>query len=184
MSKVNLKPAPMVYPLPAVLVSCGGNEKDYNLITIAWTGTICSDPPMCYISVRHERHSYALIKKYGDFVINLTTEKLLHATDYCGIHSGKDVKKFDLTGLTPVKADLVNAPLVKESPVNIECKVKEIKVLGSHDMFIADIVAIHTDETSECNGRISYVAASPVCCIQGKYYSIGSLLGPYGFTGR
>lgn len=136
MSKLLWKPGTMIYPLPAVMVSCGSEPAEYNLITISWTGTINTDPAMCYISVRPSRHSYNIIKKNGEFVINLTTKPLVFAADWCGVKSGKDHNKFEEMGLTPVPASRVKAPLLKESPVNIECIVKEIKELGSHHMFI------------------------------------------------
>ena len=146
MSKISWKPGTMIYPLPAIMVSCGSTEEEFNIITIAWTGTICSNPPMCYISVRPNRHSYEIIKKNMEFVINLTTEDLVFATDWCGVKSGKDFNKFKEMNLTPQKAQIVKAPLIAESPVNIECVVKEIKQLGSHDMFIAEVVAINADD--------------------------------------
>jgi len=120
----------MIYPLPAVMVSCGATKEEYNIITVAWTGTICTDPAMCYISLRPERHSYGIIKKNGEYVINLTTSDLAFATDWCGVKSGRDIDKFKKTGLTPIPATVVSAPLIKESPINIECIVKEIKELG------------------------------------------------------
>ena len=146
MSKVAFKPGNLLYPLPAVMVSCGDNPDNYNIITVAWTGTLCSDPPMCYISVRKERHSHKLIADSGEFVINLTTRQLAYATDWCGVKSGRDVRKFAAVGLTPEPAQIVKAPLIAESPLNIECKVREVKELGSHDMFIADVVAINADD--------------------------------------
>ena len=135
--KQNWKPGTLIYPLPALLISCGNTEENYNLLTVSWAGTLCTNPPMCYISVRPERHSYPIIKETGEFVINLTTEALAYATDWCGVKSGKDFQKFKEMKLTPVAGAVVKAPLVKESPLNIECKVKEIVPLGSHDMFIA-----------------------------------------------
>ena len=137
------KAGTMIYPLPAVLVSCGDISSEYNIITIAWTGIISTEPPMCYISVRPQRYSYGLIKKSGEFVINLTTRKLAYATDWCGVRSGKDYDKFREMKLTPKPAKIVSAPLIGESPVNLECRVKEIKEMGSHHMFIADILNVH-----------------------------------------
>ena len=142
MSKINFKPGNMIYPLPAVMVSCGDIETESNILTVAWTGTICTNPPMAYISVRPERYSYDMIKKSGEFVINLTTEQLIKATDFCGVRSGRDVDKWLKCNLTKEKADTVKCPLIAESPVNIECKVTEIKELGSHHMFIADVTDI------------------------------------------
>lgn len=129
----------MIYPLPAVLVSCGETPEEYNMLTVAWTGTICSDPAMCYISVRPERHSYEIIKRTGEFVINLTTESLARATDWCGVRSGKDYDKWKQMGLTPAPAAVVKAPIIEQSPVSIECRVKQIIPLGTHDMFIAEV---------------------------------------------
>ena len=144
--KQDWKPGTMIYPLPAVLVSCGSSPEEYNLITVAWTGTLCTNPPMCYISVRPERHSYDIIKRNMEFVINLTTEEMAYATDWCGVRSGKDYNKFDEMHLTPGKAKAVSAPIVEESPLCIECRVKEIVSLGSHDMFIADVLNVKADE--------------------------------------
>ncbi len=144
--KHNWKPGTMIYPLPAVLVSCGATPEEYNLFTVAWTGTICTNPPMCYISVRPERHSYPIIRKNMEFVINLTTEQLAYATDWCGVRSGKDYNKFEEMHLTPGKAEIVKAPTVEEAPVCIECRVKEIVSLGSHDMFIAEVVNVQADD--------------------------------------
>lgn len=135
--KEDWKPGTMIYPLPAVLVSCGSTPEEYNILTIAWTGTICTNPPMCYISVRPERHSYDIIKRNMEFVINLTTKDMARATDWCGVRSGKDYNKFEEMHLTPGKSTVVSAPLIEESPLCIECRVKEIMALGSHDMFIA-----------------------------------------------
>ncbi|MBR5334528.1 MAG: flavin reductase family protein, partial [Alistipes sp.] len=144
--KQSWKPGTMIYPLPAVLVSVGENEEEYNLFTVAWTGTVCTNPPMCYISVRPERHSYDILKRTGEFVINLTTSRLARATDWCGVRSGRDYDKFKEMGLTPVAAAQVKAPVVKESPVAIECRVKQVIPLGSHDMFIAEVVNVLVDE--------------------------------------
>ena len=140
MGKQNFKPGNMLYPLPAVLVSVADKQGNSNLLTVAWTGTICSDPPMVSISVRPERYSYHMIEETGEFVINLTTKRLCFATDFCGVRSGKDIDKWKAAKLTRVPADIVAAPLVKESPVNIECRVIEKKELGSHHMFIAEVV--------------------------------------------
>ena len=139
------KPGTMIYPLPAVMISCGETEEEYNILTVSWVGTICTNPPMCYISVRPERHSYEIIKRTGEFVINLTNEELAYATDWCGVKSGKNVNKFNEMKLTPVKGEMVNAPLIKESPLCIECRVKEIIPLGSHDMFISEVINVQAD---------------------------------------
>jgi len=184
MSKLLWKPGTMIYPLPAVMVTCGSGPEEYNIITISWTGTLCTDPPMCYISVRPIRHSYEIIKKNREFVINLTTKDLAFATDWCGVRSGKDHDKFMETGLTPVKASVVNAPMIEESPVNIECIVKEIKELGSHHMFISEVVAVNASQKyfDNSTGVFRLVEANPLCYIHGKYYESGSYLGKFGFS--
>ena len=148
MAKQTWKPGNMVYPLPAVLVSVADKNGKDNLITVAWVGTVCTNPPMVSISVRPERYSYQMLRESGEFVINLTTEALAFATDYCGVRSGRDVDKFQVTGLTREKADFVKAPMVAESPVSIECRVKEVLELGSHHMFLADVLAVHAEEAS------------------------------------
>jgi len=184
MSKIQWKPGTMVYPLPAVMVSCGSNEEEYNIITIAWTGTICTNPSMCYISVRPERHSYDIIKKNMDFVINLTTKDLAFATDWCGVKSGKDFDKFKEMNLTPVKASKVKSPLIAESPISIECVVKQIMPLGSHDMFIAEVVAVNAEEKflDPESGAFDLAKADPICYSHGKYYNIGKMIGKFGFS--
>lgn len=184
MSKVLWKPGNMIYPLPAVMVSCGSDPEEYNIITISWTGTICTDPAMCYISVRPERHSYDIIKRNGDFVINLTTKTLSYATDWCGVKSGNKYNKFSEMNLTPIPALKVKAPLIKESPVNIECIVKEIKELGSHHMFISEVLAVHADEEyiDKESGLFSLNYAAPICYSHGKYYETGSLIGKHGYS--
>lgn len=144
--KESWKPGTLVYPLPAVLVSCGDADGERNLLTVAWTGTVCTDPAMCYISVRPERHSYGIIRRTGEFVINLTTRRLARATDWCGVRSGRDFDKWKECGLTPVAAEHVAAPVIAEAPLSIECRVRQIVKLGSHDMFIADVVGILADE--------------------------------------
>ena len=146
MSKTNFKPGNMLYPVPAVMVSCQREGEKPNIITVAWAGTICSDPAMVSISVRPERYSYDIIKETKEFVINLTTKDIVKATDYCGVRSGRDVDKFKEMNLTAIKSQKVNAPSIAESPVNIECKVKKIEHLGTHDMFIAEVVAVTVDD--------------------------------------
>ena len=184
MSKVLWKPGTMIYPLPAVMVSCGSVPDEYNIITISWTGTICTDPAMCYISVRPQRHSYDIIKRNGDFVINLSTRSLVFAADWCGVKSGKDHRKFPEMGLTPAPASKVKAPLIEESPVNIECIVKEIKELGSHHMFISEVVAINADEKyiDKTSGLFRLNDAEPISYSHGKYYETGSFIGKFGFS--
>ena len=176
----------MLYPLPAVLVSCGDAREGFNIITIAWTGTLCSEPPMCYISVRPERYSYGLIKKSGEYVINLTTSALAHATDWCGVKSGRQVDKFKELRLTPLQAQKVNAPLIAESPLNIECKVCQIMNLGSHDMFISDVVAVNAEESliNPRSGAFQFSKADPLCFAHGRYFALGRLLGTFGFSVR
>lgn len=182
--KIPFKPGTMIYPLPAVMVSCGDTPENYNIITIAWTGTVCSDPPMCYISVRPERHSHELIERTGEFVINLTTEALAQATDWCGVRSGRDFNKFRQMHLTPEPAQVVKAPLIAESPLNIECRVRDISRLGSHDMFLADVVAINAEESliDKSTGAFQLNHAQPLAYSHGKYYGLGEKLGGFGFS--
>lgn len=183
MKKVSWKPGNLIYPLPAVMVSCGSSEEDYNIITIAWTGTMCTNPPLCFISVRPERHSHEIIKKNGEFVINLTTKDLAFATDWCGVKSGKDFNKFKEMKLTPVKGQIVKAPLIAESPVNIECKVTDIKSMGSHDIFFAEIVAINVSDTYiDENDQFDLNKANPLCYSHGKYYELGKFIGKFGYS--
>jgi flavin reductase (DIM6/NTAB) family NADH-FMN oxidoreductase RutF len=173
----------MIYPLPAVLVSVGENEQEYNLFTVAWTGTVCTNPPMCYISVRPERHSYEILKRTGEFVINLTTARLARATDWCGVRSGRDYDKFKEMGLTPVAAAVVKAPVVEESPVAIECKVRQVIPLGSHDMFLADIVAVNVDEKLvDKNGKLHLDKANLIAYSHGEYFELGKRLGKFGYS--
>ena len=182
--KKSFKPGTMLYPLPVVMVSCGDSPENYNIITVAWTGILCSDPPMCYISVRKERHSYAIISKNKEFVINLTTEALAKATDWCGVRSGWDYNKFKEMHLTAEPAEVVKAPMIAESPVNIECKVVEIKELGSHDMFMAEIVAVHGDEKyfDPSTGLFQLNQADLITYSHGKYYTLGEKIGKFGFS--
>ncbi|MDD4179354.1 MAG: flavin reductase family protein [Candidatus Margulisbacteria bacterium] len=183
MSKSLWKPGTMVYPVPAVMVSCGDQPENYNIITIAWTGTICSDPAMTYISVRPERYSHDIIKRTGEFVINLTNKKLAFATDYCGVKSGRDIKKFQKMKLTPIPGAHVKAPLIKESPLNIECQVVEIKQLGSHDMFLAKVLGIQVEkEFINKKGAFDLQKTEPICYSHGHYYLLGRELGHFGFS--
>jgi flavin reductase (DIM6/NTAB) family NADH-FMN oxidoreductase RutF len=184
MSKLIWKPGTMIYPLPAVMVSCGSSPEEYNILTVSWTGTICTDPAMCYISVRPSRHSYAIIKKNGEYVINLTTAALAFATDWCGVKSGKEFDKFREMNLTPVAATKIKAPMIKESPVNIECIVKEIKELGTHHMFISEVVAVNADKKyfDEKTGLFRLHDAQPLCYLHGKYYLTGDFVGKFGFS--
>ncbi len=184
MGKVSWKPGTMVYPLPAVMVSCGTEEKGYNIITVSWTGTICTDPAMCYISVRPGRYSYDIIKDNGEFVINLTTRKLAYAADWCGVRSGADHDKFREMSLTPIPGTTVKAPLIAESPLNIECRVKEIVELGSHHMFISEVIAVNVDEEliDEKSGVYRLDKANLISYSHGKYYDLGKYLGHFGFS--
>ena len=183
-SHVSWKPGTLIYPLPAVLISCGNNPDNYNLLTISWVGTICTNPPMCYISVRPERHSYNIIKETGEFVINLTNEDMAYATDWCGVKSGKDFNKFEEMKLTPVKGELVNAPIVKESPLCIECRVKEIIPLGSHDMFIAEVINVQADTKyiDPKTDTFNLGAAKLIAYSHGHYYKLGDEIGKFGWT--
>ena len=184
MQKQIWKPGTMIYPLPAVMVSCGSDPSEYNIITISWTGTICTDPAMCYISVRPGRHSYEIIRKNREYVINLTTSELAFATDWCGVKSGKKHNKFSEMGLTPVPASKVKAPMIAESPVNIECIVKDILELGTHHMFISEVVAVNASEEyfDSKTGLFRLDKARPISYIHGKYYDTGSYIGKFGFS--
>lgn len=185
MSKISWKPGNMLYPLPAVLVTCTDGRGNDNVLTVAWTGTVCSDPPMLSISVRPERYSYSMIKTTGEFVVNLTTEELLRAADYCGVRSGRDEDKFRAVGLTKGKAAKVQAPIIMESPVNIECKVKEILPLGSHDLFLADVVNVQvSSEYMNEHGTFRLAEAKPLTYSHGTYYAIGQPLGNFGYSVR
>lgn len=182
MSKVTWKSGTFIYPLPAVMVSCGTMEES-NIITVAWTGIINTDPAMCYISVRPTRRSYEMIKKTGEFVINLTTKDLAYATDWCGVKTGAKVDKFKEMKLTKEKANFVNCPMIKESPVSVECKVKEIRELGSHHMFVAEILGINADEKYiNENGAFDISKCDLIAYSNGNYYSLGKKIGRFGFS--
>ncbi|MDD2687113.1 MAG: flavin reductase family protein [Bacteroidales bacterium] len=183
-SKISLPPGNMLNPLPVVMVSCGSIPDDYNIITVAWCGTICCEPPMCYVSIRRERHSYDLVKKYKEFVINLCTQELCAITDWCGVRSGRKYNKFQLMNITAMAAEKVKAPLIAESPLNIECIVKEIISLGSHDMFIAEVVAVHADEKllDPKTQALRLDKADLVSYSHGNYYSLGEKIGKFGFS--
>ena len=181
--KLDWKPGTMIYPLPAVMVSCGSSPEEFNISTVAWVGTICTNPPMCYISVRPERHSYPILKRSMEFVINLTTRDLAFATDWCGVNSGKTHHKFEEMHLTPGKASVVNAPTIAESPLCIECRVKEVLALGSHDMFIADVVNVQADERFiDENGAFDMQRANLLAYAHGKYYELGDFVGKFGWS--
>ncbi|MEE0772037.1 MAG: flavin reductase family protein [Anaerovoracaceae bacterium] len=183
MGKISLKPGTMLNPVPAVMVSCGEGDVK-NIITVAWTGIINSDPPMTYVSVRKERFSHDIIERTGEFVINLTTEKLAFATDYCGVRSGRDVDKFKERRLTPQESLRVNCPSIAESPVNIECRVTEVRELGSHDMFMAEIVNVSVDEElMEEKGRLCLEEAGLIAYSHGHYYGLKrNEIGRFGYS--
>ncbi len=182
--KVVWKPGTMLYPLPAVMVSCGSTPDEYNIITVAWTGIVNTNPPMCYISVRPGRHSFDIIKKNREFVINLTTRELAFATDWCGVKSGRDFDKFKEMNLTPGKAQKVQAPLIMESPVNLECRVTEIIPLGSHHMFLAEIVSVNASAgyLNPKTGAFDLSKTNPILYLHGKYYETGDFIGRFGFS--
>jgi flavin reductase (DIM6/NTAB) family NADH-FMN oxidoreductase RutF len=183
MSKINWKPGNMLYPLPAVMISCQEKGQKPNIITVAWAGTICSDPVMVSISVRKERYSHDIIKNTGEFVINLVTEELAYATDYCGVKSGKDVDKFKKCHLTPIAIEGVNAPAIAESPLSLACKVKEIKELGSHDMFIAEVVGVTVDDKyMNKNGKFELNSSKLVTYSHGEYFGLGKKIGKFGYS--
>lgn len=185
MAKQLWKAGNMVYPVPAVMVSLMDKAGKANIITVAWTGTICSDPPMAYISVRKERYSHPILMETGEFVINLTTEKLAKATDFCGVRSGRDVDKFKEMNLTKGKSSKIEAPSIQESPVNIECKVKQVIELGSHDMFLAEVVAVQVDEAyMDSKGRFDLNAAGLMAYSHGEYLALGKKLGTFGYSVR
>lgn len=183
MAKQTWKAGNMLYPLPAVMVSTADKEGRSNIITVAWTGTVCTNPPMVYISVRPERYSYHMLKETGEFVINLTTEALAYATDYCGVRSGRDVDKFQEMKLTKEPAEAVSVPMILESPVNIECRVTEVKELGSHHMFLAEVLKVHVDEAylNEKN-KFELAKAKPMVYSHGEYYGLNGLLGTFGYS--
>ena len=182
MSKVIWKPGTFIYPIPAVMVSCGTMEKS-NIITVAWTGIINTDPAMVYISVRPNRYSYNLIKEYGEFVINLTNKDLAFATDWCGVKTGAKVDKFKEMHLTKEKAQFVKCPLIKESPVSVECKVKEIKELGTHNMIIAEVLSIDADQKYiDKNGAFDISKCDLIAYSNGKYYTLGKQIGKFGYS--
>ena len=184
MGKQVWKAGNMVYPLPAVMVSTADKSGKSNILTIAWTGTICTNPAMVYISVRPERYSYHMLKESGEFVINLTTEQLAKATDYCGVRSGKNVDKWKEANLTPAKAEkLQYAPVIEECPVNIECKVTEVKELGSHHMFLAEVLAVQIDEQylNEKN-KFELNKTGLMAYSHGEYLSLGKKIGTFGYS--
>lgn len=183
MAKQQWKPGNMVYPLPAVMVSCAGKDGRPNVMTAAWTGTICSDPAMVYVSVRKERFSHHMLMETKEYVINLTTETLAKATDYVGVKSGRDMDKFEAMHLTPVMGTLKYAPMIEESPVCIECEVTQVLELGSHDMFIAKVKNVYADEKyMDETGRFDLAKAKPLVYSHGQYYGVGRHIGRFGFS--
>ena len=182
--KQSWKPGTMIYPLPAVLISCGSSPEEYNMLTVSWVGTICSNPPMCSISIRPERHSYEILRKNMEFVINLTTVEMARETDWCGVASGRNYNKFEKTGLTPRKAQIVQAPYIEESPLCIECKAREIISLGSHDMFIADVVNVLADDKyiDLETGAFDMPGANLLVYSHGHYYEMGKEIGKFGWS--
>ncbi len=182
--KIHWKPGTMIYPLPAVLISCGDNPDNYNMFTVSWVGTTCTNPAMCYISVRPERHSYPIIRNCGEFVINLTTAAMAHATDWCGVRSGKDYDKANETGLTYSPSKELKAPIITESPLSIECRVKQIIPLGSHDMFLAEVVNVQADDSllNPETGEWNLASADPLVYAHGKYFHLGDFIGKFGWS--
>jgi flavoredoxin len=175
----------MLYPLPVVMVSCNRKGEKPNIVTVAWTGTICSDPAMVSISVRPERYSHDIIEETGEFVINLVTKDLTYATDYCGVRSGRDVDKFKEMNLTPLPSKMIDAVGIEESPVNIECKVVEVKKLGSHDMFIAEVVNVTVDDRyMDENNKFNLNDSDLVAYSHGEYFTLGEKIGTFGYSVR
>ena len=183
MGKRQFKPGNMLYPVPAVMVSVADKEGNANIITVAWAGTVCTNPPMLTISVRPERYSYHMIQETGEFVVNLTTEELARATDYCGVRSGRDTDKWADMGLTKEKASKVSVPLIRECPVNLECRVVRVDELGSHHMFLAQVVAVDVDEAyMDEKDTFHLSAARPMAYSHGRYYGLGECLGTFGYS--
>lgn len=174
----------MLYPLPAILVSCGSEAGEYNVFTASWVGTLCSNPPMCYVSIRPERHSHGIISRRGEFVLNLTTVSLAYATDWCGVKSGREHNKFEAMGLSVGKSSVVSAPTVGESPLSIECRVSRIVPLGSHDMFMAEVVNVQAEDKylDAESGAFNMEAAGLLAYSHGKYFGLGEMIGRFGWT--
>ena len=182
--KQNWRPGTMIYPLPAVLVTCGSTPEEYNVFTAAWTGTICSDPAMCYVSIRPERFSHAIVTRNMEFTINLTTRHLARATDWCGVRSGRDYNKFAEMNLTPMKGVKVDAPYINEAPMSIECRVKQIIHLGTHDMFIADVMNVLADKRfiDPQTGEFDLKKANLIAYSHGEYFKLGEKIGNFGWS--
>lgn len=186
MAKLQFPPSVALYPLPVVLVSCLDKaRKKTNIITIAWCGVVCSSPPQISVSVQPSRYSHALIKETGDFSVNIPTRSLARHVDLCGLRSGRDSDKLKLCSFTELPPSKISSPIIKECPVNIECRLKDIIKLGSHDMFIGQVVAMHADDSiMDKNGRIDYNKAEPFIYNQGEYWDIGKKIGFYGFSSK
>ena len=183
MSKQIWRAGNMLYPLPVVMVTVADKEGNPNVLTVAWVGTVCSSPAMVSISVRPERHSYKMLCETGEFVINIATKELAYATDFCGVRSGRDMDKFDKMGLTTSKAEHVAAPIIVESPLNIECRVKERLALGSHDCFIAEVLCVHADEKyMDEKNKFDLQKANPIVYSHGEYFTLGEKLGKFGYS--
>ena len=173
----------MLYPVPAVMVSCQRGEERPNIITVAWAGTICSDPAMLSISVRPDRYSYSIIKETGEFVVNLVTRELVYATDFCGVKSGRNLDKFKEMKLTPSPSKYIHAPGIMESPVNIECRVADSRLLGSHELFIAEVLGVNiSDEYMDEDGKFRLNSTGLAAYSHGEYYALGEKLGSFGYS--
>ena len=186
MPKIELPPSEALYPVPVVLVSClDKKNKRSNIITIAWCGVVCSKPPLISVSIRPSRYSHKLIKETGDFVINIPTKDIIKKADLCGIRSGKEIDKFALCSFTEIPSSEISSPMIKECPVNIECKLKDVMKLGAHDMFVGEVVAVHADDyVTDGKNRIDFKKAKPFVYNQGEYWALGEKIGHYGFSGE
>ena len=178
------RPGNMIYPLPAMMVSCGATPDEYNVFTASWVGTICSDPAMCFVSIRQSRHSYEIVKRNMAFTLNLTNEDLARATDWCGVRSGRDYNKFAEMNLTPMKGVKVDAPYINEAPMSIECRVKQIIHLGTHDMFIADVMNVLADKRfiDPQTGEVDLKKANLIAYSHGEYFKLGEKIGNFGWS--
>ena len=185
MGKMDFKPGNMLYPLPAVLVTVRDGDGKDNLFTVAWAGTVCTNPPMLSVSVRPSRHSYKMMKETGVFAVNLTTRSMARQTDYCGVRSGRDHDKWEETGLTKEEGKKIPVSVIAESPVNIECRVRQVIPLGSHDLFLADVVHVTVDEKyMDEKGGFHLEKADPIVYSHGKYFDLGTELGTFGYSVR
>ena len=182
--KERFKPGTMIYPVPAAMISCGKTEDEHNIFTASWVGTTCTNPPMCYVSIRPERHSHGIISRNGEFVINLTTQELAKATDWCGVKSGRDHNKFEELKLTKGKTQVIDTVYIEESPLCIECRVKQIIKLGSHDMFLADVVNVLADKKyiDPQTGTFHLSESNLIAYSHGNYYKLGEQIGKFGWS--